>query len=61
MMPAVRFLQYNLRRLGLTLMLPSMFMGAIAVTTNNKISIAQTSPPTADSRPLTVRSDIQEA
>ncbi|MFB2937594.1 LptA/OstA family protein [Aerosakkonemataceae cyanobacterium BLCC-F154] len=41
-------------------MLPSMFMGAIALSTN-KISLAQTSPPTADSRPLTVRSDIQEA
>ncbi|MFB2875613.1 LptA/OstA family protein [Floridanema aerugineum] len=61
MMPAVKFPLYYLCRLGLTLLLPSMFMGAIALTTNNKISIAQTSPPTADSRPLTVRSDIQEA
>jgi lipopolysaccharide export system protein LptA len=60
MMPAVKFAQYNLRRLGLTLLLPSMFMGAIAVTTNNKISIAQTANP-AESSPLTVRSDIQEA
>ena len=61
MMPDIKFLQYNMRRLGLTLMLPSLFMSAIAFSTNNKISIAQTSPPTADSRPLTVRSDIQEA
>ena len=61
MMPAIKFPQYNLRRLGLTLMLPSLFMSAIAFSTHNKISIAQTSPPTADSRPLTVRSDIQEA
>ncbi|MGA9379216.1 MAG: LptA/OstA family protein [Phormidium sp.] len=61
MMAAVKFPLYNLCRLGLTLLLPSMFMSAIALTTNNKISIAQTSAPTADSRPLTVRSDIQEA
>lgn len=61
MMPAVKFPLYNLCRLGLTLLLPSMFMSAIALTSNNKFSMAQTSPPTADSRPLTVRSDIQEA
>ncbi|MFB2897890.1 LptA/OstA family protein [Aerosakkonemataceae cyanobacterium BLCC-F50] len=60
MMPVVK-LPNNLCRFGLTLLLPSVFMGAIALTTNNKISIAQTSPPTAESRPLTVRSDIQEA
>jgi len=61
MMPAVRLREFCLGRLGLTLMLPFAFIGAIALGTHNQISIAQTLPPTADSRPLTVRSDIQEA
>lgn len=58
MMPAVRLPNVWLSRLGLTLMFPAALIGTLAVVPQPESAKAQTP---ADGRPLTVRSDIQEA
>jgi lipopolysaccharide export system protein LptA len=57
MMPGSQLLKLPIRRFGLALLLPLVFLGAVTFPTPVKTASAQTS---GGNRPLTIRSDLQE-
>ncbi|MFN6487980.1 MULTISPECIES: LptA/OstA family protein [unclassified Nostoc] len=57
MMPCYQLPLSQIRRFGLALMLPAIFLGAFAFPTQVQTATAQTSQA---NRPLTIRADVQE-
>lgn len=58
-MPQYQLLEFQMRRVGLALLLPAVLLGVMAPT-QLQTATAQTSQSTGQNRPLTIRSDVQE-